>query len=198
MAADPTQLRDLSDEAPRSSGALVEAWSPAAWRTRSSRWTGGPATGSCCVRRGSPERRRTRRAARRDADPLDHWPPSASSCVCDATITGTTLGEGDRGSCSPTATRAAATRSASTTPASWCGAQWLRPGGRGADLWSVPGATSSELHHLPGRRPLGPWPSRVDGDAVAAGTGFRLLMAMAPFEGIDVGLDRRSPVCWKV
>jgi len=38
----------------------------------------------------------------------------------------------------------------------------------------------------------------IDGDEVASGTGFRLLMAMAPFEGIDIGLDRRSPVCWKV
>lgn len=38
----------------------------------------------------------------------------------------------------------------------------------------------------------------IDGEEVAADTGFRLLMAMAPFEGIDIGLDRRSPVCWKV
>jgi arylsulfatase len=38
----------------------------------------------------------------------------------------------------------------------------------------------------------------VDGAEVASGTGFRLLMAMAPFEGIDIGIDRRSPVSWKV
>ena len=38
----------------------------------------------------------------------------------------------------------------------------------------------------------------VDGVDVAAATDFRLLMAMAPFEGIDVGLDRRSPVSWSV
>jgi arylsulfatase len=38
----------------------------------------------------------------------------------------------------------------------------------------------------------------VDGEQVAADTGFRLLMAMAPFQGIDVGLDRRSPVDWGV
>jgi arylsulfatase A-like enzyme len=36
----------------------------------------------------------------------------------------------------------------------------------------------------------------VDGEQVASGAGFRLLMAMAPFEGIDIGIDRRSPVCW--
>ena len=38
----------------------------------------------------------------------------------------------------------------------------------------------------------------VDGVEVAAAEGFRLLMAMAPFQGIDVGLDRRSPVSWDV
>lgn len=38
----------------------------------------------------------------------------------------------------------------------------------------------------------------VDGREVAADEGFRLLMAMAPFEGIDVGIDRRSPVSWDV
>ena len=38
----------------------------------------------------------------------------------------------------------------------------------------------------------------VDGVVVAGDVGFRLLMAMAPFEGIDVGIDRRSPVSWPV
>lgn len=36
----------------------------------------------------------------------------------------------------------------------------------------------------------------VDGAEVASGEGFRLLMAMAPFQGIDIGIDRRSPVNW--
>ena len=36
----------------------------------------------------------------------------------------------------------------------------------------------------------------VDGTEVASDTGFRLLMAMAPFQGIDIGIDRRSPVSW--
>lgn len=38
----------------------------------------------------------------------------------------------------------------------------------------------------------------IDGQEVASDTGFRLLMAMAPFQGIDVGLDRRSPVSWSL
>lgn len=39
---------------------------------------------------------------------------------------------------------------------------------------------------------------RVNGETVAEATGLRLLMAMAPFQGIDVGIDRRSPVNWNV
>ncbi len=38
----------------------------------------------------------------------------------------------------------------------------------------------------------------LDGDVVAGAEGFRLLMAMAPFQGIDVGADRRSPVSWSL
>lgn len=38
----------------------------------------------------------------------------------------------------------------------------------------------------------------VDGVEVACDEGFPMLMAMAPFEGIDVGIDRRSPVSWEI
>jgi arylsulfatase len=38
----------------------------------------------------------------------------------------------------------------------------------------------------------------IDATEVAAADGFRLLMAMAPFQGIDVGIDRKSPVSWAV
>ena len=38
----------------------------------------------------------------------------------------------------------------------------------------------------------------VDGERAAEAPGLVSLMAMAPFEGIDVGIDRRSPVSWDV
>ena len=38
----------------------------------------------------------------------------------------------------------------------------------------------------------------VDGEAAAEAPGLVSLMAMAPFEGIDVGIDRRSPVSWDI
>ena len=40
----------------------------------------------------------------------------------------------------------------------------------------------------------------IDGvkiDGVTA-SGWSVLFPMAPFEGIDVGADRRSPVCWRL
>ncbi|MDB5694423.1 MAG: arylsulfatase family protein [Alphaproteobacteria bacterium] len=36
----------------------------------------------------------------------------------------------------------------------------------------------------------------ADGAEVASGEGFALLFPMAPFQGIDVGLDSKSPVVW--
>ncbi len=38
----------------------------------------------------------------------------------------------------------------------------------------------------------------VDGTEVAGGEGFTGMWTMAPFEGIDVGIDRRSPVSWDI
>ncbi len=38
----------------------------------------------------------------------------------------------------------------------------------------------------------------VDGGVVAESPGLAQLTSMAPFEGIDVGIDRRSPVSWEV
>ena len=44
------------------------------------------------------------------------------------------------------------------------------------------------------------WNARVfvDGLLVGEGPGLVMLMGTAPFQGIDVGIDRRSPVSWDV
>ena len=39
---------------------------------------------------------------------------------------------------------------------------------------------------------------RVDGDVVGEARDLPALTSMAPFEGIDVGIDRRSPVSWEI
>ena len=38
----------------------------------------------------------------------------------------------------------------------------------------------------------------VDGDDARSLDGVPMLFGMAPFEGIDVGIDRRSPVSWEI
>jgi arylsulfatase len=38
----------------------------------------------------------------------------------------------------------------------------------------------------------------VDGEDRASLDGVPMLFGMAPFEGIDVGIDRRSPVSWPI
>ena len=38
----------------------------------------------------------------------------------------------------------------------------------------------------------------VGDESRASDTGYRMLFPMSPFEGIDVGLDRRSPVSWEI
>jgi arylsulfatase len=61
----------------------------------------------------------------------------------------------------------------------------------------------------PGRREVilrldapggGTWDAslHLDGTQVASEAGWPCLYAMAPFEGIDVGIDRRSPVVWRL
>lgn len=44
------------------------------------------------------------------------------------------------------------------------------------------------------------WDARllVDGEVTGVEAGFPMLFGMAPFEGIDVGIDRRSPVSWRI
>ena len=64
--------------------------------------------------------------------------------------------------------------------------------------WSAPGDHSSSLHITCPGEDLWDLALVVDGSRSRQGTGFRLLMAIAPFEGIDIGMDRRSPVCWSV
>ena len=38
----------------------------------------------------------------------------------------------------------------------------------------------------------------LNGTAMASRKGLLALLAMAPFQGIDVGIDRKSPVNWEI
>lgn len=68
-------------------------------------------------------------------------------------------------------------------------------------LPSIPLGTASTQLVVDVRAPgAGEWRVEVavDGEQVASGDGFVQFAGFLPFEGIDVGLDRRSPVSWEV
>ncbi len=70
---------------------------------------------------------------------------------------------------------------------------------RELDCGSLADGASEVVLHID--RPAGgTWTIRVDvdGSEVALGEGFKPLFPMAPFEGIDVGCCRRSPVSWRI
>ncbi len=60
----------------------------------------------------------------------------------------------------------------------------------------APGLRTISLCATAGRRFTWDFEVRVDGDTVAEMPGTPMLLGFAPFQGIDVGIDRRSPVSW--
>ncbi|MCU1487329.1 MAG: arylsulfatase [Actinomycetia bacterium] len=60
------------------------------------------------------------------------------------------------------------------------------------------GSRSVELRAAAGPDLTWDWTVLVDGVEVAALPGTEMLVGLAPFQGIDVGIDRRSPVVWSV
>lgn len=61
-----------------------------------------------------------------------------------------------------------------------------------------PGAGTVSLVAAVGERFTWDFEVRVDGAAVAAMPGAPMLLGFAPFQGVDVGIDRRSPVSWEL
>lgn len=70
---------------------------------------------------------------------------------------------------------------------------------RTLDGGQLPDGTQQVVVHVD-RPEGGTWTIRleVDGTEVARGEGFVPLFPMAPFQGIDAGIDRRSPVSWRI
>jgi arylsulfatase len=60
----------------------------------------------------------------------------------------------------------------------------------------APGPRAVSLVAVVGARFCWDFEVRVDGGAVASQPGTPMLLGFAPFQGIDVGIDRRSPVSW--
>ncbi len=67
------------------------------------------------------------------------------------------------------------------------------------DAGPVPGGTTEIVVDLlaPGNR-MQDVEARIGGELRGSLTGLEIVFAMAPFQGIDVGINRRSPVSWPV
>ena len=103
---------------------------------------------------------------------------------------------GARARWSRTATRAAATRCTSRTAS--CGSPTTTAAagpGSSAVRWRRRAVVEARLHRA-GRRDLVGRAYWLTGSRSPRATGFALLFPMAPFQGIDVGLDTKSPVVW--
>jgi arylsulfatase len=199
LAEDPTELRDLSDEHPDRRAELAAAWEEAAranqvypldegshlrfvQRPPSALAFSEPVT----IPSGTPT--------------LERWRSMELINMRSFTVTAAlTVASGDRG---------------------WLVAHGDQGGGYGLcldddRLWWVHNDGKGTVRRLDG----GPVPAgevevaaavhapggftwdvtlSVAGEDRAVDTGYRMLFPISPFEGIDVGIDRRSPVSWEV
>ncbi len=199
MAADPTQLRDLAGRNPQLLSEMVAAWEESAWANQVFPLDEG--TGYRYLLRPSWTEVYDRPVVLRPGTPtLDRWRSQRLILWRDVDVTArVVLAEGDAGILVAHGDQGGGYSLYLDTTGELVAAHngyGLEREVRGPVV--APGEHDLGLHiRCPGgdRWDLS---LSVDGVPVAAGEDFRLLMAMAPFEGIDVGLDRRSPVCWAV
>jgi len=199
MAADPTQVHDLAEVHPERLAELVEAWGLAAWDNQIFPLDEG--TGYRYLLRPPWTERYDAPVVLFPGTPtLDRWRSQRLVLWRDVTITASvTIADGDAGVLVAHGDQGGGYSlyldDTGELVAAHNGYGLMREV-RGPVVG--PGPHDLELRiTCPGQNR---WDLAlaVDGVEVAADTGFRLLMAMAPFQGIDVGIDRRSPVDWSV
>lgn len=199
MAADPTQLDDLAEVDPHRRDELVAAWESAAWDNQIFPLDEGTAY-RYLLRPPWLERYDEPVVLHRGTPTLDRWRSQRLILWRDVTITAdVTTVAGDAG----VLVAHGGQGGGYSLYVDDTGEVVAAHNGYGIER-EVRGPVLSPGRHGIELRITCPGKDRwdlalaVDGVVVAADTGFRLLMAMAPFEGIDVGVDRRSPVCWSV
>jgi arylsulfatase A-like enzyme len=199
LSNDPSQVRDLAREQPQLLAEMIAAWEESAWDNQVFPLDEG--TGYRYLLRPPWTERYDRPMVLRPGTPsLDRWRSQRLILWRDVTITASvTLVSGDAGVLVSHGDQgggyAMYVDSTGELVAVHNG-YGLERELRGPVV--APGTHELELRiTCPGRNQ---WDLElaVDGEAVAADSGFRLLMAMAPFQGIDVGIDRRSPVSWEL
>jgi arylsulfatase len=199
MATDPSQVHDLAETHPELLEELRAAWDEAAWANQIFPLDEG--TGYRFLLRPPWTERYDQPVVLRPGTPsLDRWRSQRLILWRDVTITASvTLAQGDQGVLVAHGDQGGGYSLYVDDTGELVAAHngyGLEREVRGPVV--APGDHELELRiTCPGNN-VWDLALAIDGQEVAADTGFRLLMAMAPFQGIDVGLDRRSPVCWDV
>lgn len=199
MASDPTQVRDLAGQYPEVVESLVEAWEQAAWDNQVFPLDEG--TGLRFLLR-PPETARFDQPVtiHRGAPALDRWRSQRLILWRDfEAVADVDVSEGDRGVLFAHGDQSGGYALYLDTT----GELLAVHNGYGLER-ELRGPRVGTGRHLLGLRVTCPGDNKwdltltIDGEAVASGDGFRLLMAMSPFNGIDIGIDRRSPVSWRM
>ena len=199
LASDPAQVRDLAAERPELLAELVEAWDEGAWEQQIFPVDEG--TGYRFLLRPPWTERYDRPVVIPGGTPtLDRWRSQRLILWRDVDITATvTLAEGDAGVLVAHGDQGGGY----ALYVDDTGELVAADNGYGLER-ELRGPVVAAGDHQLGLQIRCPGENRwnlhlvLDGDVVASAEGFRLLMAMAPFQGIDVGADRSSPVSWSV
>lgn len=199
MAADPSQLHDLSEQHPELLDELRAAWDEGAWAEQIYPLDEG--TGYRFLLRPPWTERYDQPVVIRPGTPqLDRWRSQRLILWRDVTITASvTMRDGDQGVLVAHGDQGGGY----SLYVDDTGELVAAHNGYGV-MGEVRGPVVGPGEHDLELRITCPGANRwnlalaIDGTEVASASDFRLLMAMAPFQGIDVGLDRRSPVSWDV
>lgn len=199
LRSDPTELRDLAAEHPDRVAELAAAWEAAAHAEQ-----------IYPLDEGSNLKfvqRPPRSAVYREpitilggTPTLERWRSMELINMCSFTVTATVeVAEGDRGWLVAHGDQGGGYGLYLDAGGLW----WLHNDGKGVVRRLSGGAVPAGVCELaavvtaPGGF-LWDVALTVDGEERAADTGYRMLFPMSPFEGIDVGIDRRSPVSWEI
>jgi arylsulfatase len=199
MAEDPTQLRDLAEERPELLAELQAAWEAAAWENQMLPLDEG--TGyRYLLRPPWIESYDQPVVLHRDTPSLDRWRSQRLILWRDFEVTvSVTLADGDAGMLVAHGDQGGGYALYVDTTSELVAVH----NGYGLER-ELRGPVVPPGDHDLRLRVTCPGDDRwnlalaIDGTDVAAAEGFRLLMAIAPFQGIDVGIDRKSPVSWSV
>jgi arylsulfatase len=199
MAADPTQLHDLAATEPQRLSEMMAAWEESAWTHQVFPLDEG--TGYRYLLRPSWDEVYDQPVVIRPGTPtLDRWRSQRLILWRDVVVTASvTLGAGDAGMLVAHGDQGggyALYIDVTGELVAVHNGYGLESELRGPVV--APGDHDLELRITCPGGDLWNFALAIDGVEVAAAEGFRLLMAMAPFEGIDIGIDRRSPVSWAV